>query len=67
MVDVFISYAHSDRHEAERLVRALQADNIVGWMDNADIAAGTCSVCSPRRFEAIQRRCRAVITSRTTK
>ena len=41
MFDVFISYARSDRHEAERLVRALRADNIVGWMDNADIAAGT--------------------------
>lgn len=40
MVNVFISYARSDRDEAERLVRALRAGNIAGWMDKADIAAG---------------------------
>jgi len=40
MFNVFISYAHSDREEAERLVKALRAGSIAGWLDKADIAAG---------------------------
>jgi hypothetical protein len=40
MFDVFISYAISDRDEAERLVSALQVNNVSGWLDKADIAAG---------------------------
>src|SRR6266576_5060378 len=40
MFNVFISYAHSDRKEAERLVKALRAGSIAGWLDKADIAAG---------------------------
>ena len=41
MAEFFISYAHSDSDEAQRLVKALSAINIVGWLDTADIAAGT--------------------------
>ena len=40
MFNVFISYAHFDRKEAERLVKALRAGSIAGWLDKADIAAG---------------------------
>jgi len=40
MFNVFISYARSDSDEAERLVRALRAGNVTGWLDQADIAAG---------------------------
>lgn len=40
MSRVFISYASSDRAAAERLVGALQAANVTGWLDKADIAAG---------------------------
>ncbi len=40
MFDVFISYANSDRDVAERLVSALRASNVSGWLDKADIAAG---------------------------
>jgi hypothetical protein len=40
MAEVFISYARSDTDEAKRLVRALQAANVSGWMDQADIAFG---------------------------
>jgi hypothetical protein len=38
--NVFISYARSDSGEAERLVKALRATNVAGWLDDADIAAG---------------------------
>jgi uncharacterized protein YjbI with pentapeptide repeats len=40
MSDLFISYARSDAEAAERLVKALSAVNVVGWLDHADIAAG---------------------------
>lgn len=40
MFDVFISYAHSDSGEAERLVKALRATNVAGWLDAADISGG---------------------------
>jgi hypothetical protein len=40
MPKVFISYAHSDAAEAQSLVKALHEENVVGWLDSADIAAG---------------------------
>lgn len=40
MRNVFISYAHSDADEARSLVKALHESKVVGWLDNADIAAG---------------------------
>jgi hypothetical protein len=40
MFNVFISYARSDSDEAGRLVKALRAGNVTGWLDKADIAAG---------------------------
>jgi actin-like ATPase involved in cell morphogenesis len=40
MSSVFISYARADRQNVERLVRALRAANIVGWLDATDLAAG---------------------------
>jgi len=40
MPKVFISYVHSDADEAGRLVKALQSNNVVGWLDKADISAG---------------------------
>jgi hypothetical protein len=41
VAELFISYARSDGDEAERLVKALRAINVAGWLDTADIAAGT--------------------------
>lgn len=41
MPNVFISYAHADAVQARRLVKALRDNNVVGWLDSADIAAGT--------------------------
>lgn len=40
MSSVFISYARSDRDEAERFVEALRGAKVTGWLDQADIAAG---------------------------
>ena len=40
MRNVFISYAHSDAAQARSLVKALHENNVVGWLDSADIAAG---------------------------
>jgi hypothetical protein len=40
MPNVFISYAHSDVDEARPLVRKLKEQNVAGWFDSADIAAG---------------------------
>jgi len=40
MFNVFISYAHSDSDEAHRLVESLQAGNVTGFLDRADIVAG---------------------------
>jgi hypothetical protein len=53
MPNVFISYSYSDRENVERLVSALRAANIVGWLDAADIAAGA-SVSSAVR-DALQK------------
>jgi TIR domain len=38
MVDFFISYERSDRDEAKRLVTALHAAKVSGWMDQTDLA-----------------------------
>jgi len=40
MYNVFISYAHSDSDEAQRLVESLRAQNVTGFLDRADIVAG---------------------------
>jgi len=40
MHKIFISYSQSDQEEARRLVAALRATDLVGWLDAADIAAG---------------------------
>lgn len=40
MHKIFISYSQSDQEEAKRLVAALRATDLVGWLDAADIAAG---------------------------
>lgn len=40
MRNVFISYAHSDEDEVRSLVKALRENNVTGWLDSADIAAG---------------------------
>jgi hypothetical protein len=48
VADLFISYAHSDGDEAKQLVSALRAVNVVGWLDSADIAAGTAVASAVR-------------------
>jgi hypothetical protein len=40
MANVFISYVHSDADKVEHFVKALNAVDIVGWHDQADISAG---------------------------
>ncbi len=40
MHNIFISYAHSDGDQAERLVKAMGDLNVAGWLDETDIAAG---------------------------
>jgi hypothetical protein len=40
MPNLFISYARQDTDSARSLVKALREKNIVGWLDNADIASG---------------------------
>jgi hypothetical protein len=40
MRKVFISYAHSDSDEVARFVKALKNQDIVGWLDQADLSAG---------------------------
>jgi hypothetical protein len=41
MKQIFLSYARDDYPFAHRLVGALRDVGVTGWMDNADIAAGT--------------------------
>ena len=50
MSNVFISYARADRQNVERLVRALRAANIVGWLDATDLAAGANISSEIQRF-----------------
>ena len=59
MPNVFISYARSDRDEAERLVRALRTSSVAGWLDKADIAAGD-SIASEVR-DALKRSSAVVV------
>jgi hypothetical protein len=45
---VFISYASSDYPHAHRLVERLKRYGVTGWMDDADIAAGSESASAIR-------------------
>lgn len=40
MRDLFISYARQDTDKARSLVYALREENVIGWLDSADIAGG---------------------------
>jgi hypothetical protein len=62
MHKIFISYSQSDQEEAKRLVAALRATDIVGWLDAADIAAGA-SIPSAIRNALLQSSAMVVLLS----
>src|SRR5437879_1361287 len=43
MKRVFISYSHDDESVARELKESLHSTEVLGWMDQADIAAGEAS------------------------
>ena len=46
--NIFISYAQADYALAHKLTSGIDSFNVHGWMDNADIAAGTASMPAVR-------------------
>jgi hypothetical protein len=45
---IFISYARSDYPHAHKLVESLKHDEVRGWMDSADISAGSATASGVR-------------------